>query len=103
MTKLFDYQLVEHYYRNRIEWEDGPGSLQNVVSDERIRVIRTWENRDEDFGRQLITDGFSGLRCNSPDGWHEYSYRLQRRSAEGGEWALVDFISPPEPDPDYVY
>jgi hypothetical protein len=102
MKKHFDYQLVEHYYRNRMEWEDGPGSLQNIVSDEHIRVIRTWDNRDEDFGNRLIQSGLSGLECDSDDGWEQYSYYLKRRPIAGGEWRLVGFVEA-KPDSDHEY
>src|SRR3989338_10009647 len=99
MTTSFDYQLVEHYYRNRTEWEDGPGSLQNITSDKRTRVVRTWEKRDEDFGCRLIKSGLTGLQRDSDDGWEQYSYYLERRPIAGGEWRLVGFVeAKPESD-----
>lgn len=94
---LFDYRLVENYYRNRMEWEDGPGSLQNVVSDKRIRVVRTWDKRDEDFAHRLIKSGLTGLEQDSLDGWRQYSYHLER--LEEGRWRFmgtVDALSDPE-------
>lgn len=102
MTKLFDYQLVEHYYRNRTEWEDGPGSLKNIVSDKRTRVVRTWGKRSEDFGHQLIQTGLTGLNRDSDDGRDQYAYYLERRPVAGGEWRLVGFVEA-KPDPDYDY
>ena len=101
MKTLFDYRLVENYYRNRIEWEDGPGSLRNIVSDMRTRVVRTWARQSEDFEHRLTTIGLHGLQQNSADGWHEYLYQLERRSSADEEWKFVGFVTPqPDFDPD---
>lgn len=89
---LFEYRLVEHSYHNVIEWEEGPGSMQNIVSDKDSRVVRTWKNRDEDFGNQLTASGLPGLQCDSDDGRDEYRYYLERRPIIGGEWQFVGIV-----------
>jgi len=100
MSELtFTYRLTQVTYRNRIEYEDGPGSLQNVVSDSSSHVIRVWENQGEVFGTWLLEDGVPGLSRGTPDGWIEYSYKLERcLTGDENKWKLVGFLEPQEGD-----
>lgn len=99
---VFEYRLVEHHYRNKVQWEDGPGSLQNIVSNVRTRVVRTWEKRSEDFARNLLASGLTGLEPDSDDGRDEYSYYLERRSVSTEDWKFIGIVKA-KPDPDDRY
>jgi hypothetical protein len=99
----FEYQLVEKVYNNRIAYEDGPGSLQNIVADCRESVRATWTNEDEVFGGRLIENGSRLCRRDSSDGRTEYSYWLMRRpqGADQAEWKFVGAVyRPNEPNDD---
>jgi len=94
--KYFVYKLTEITYRNRVEWEDGHGSLQNIVSDETRRtVISTWENMNDSFGEKLLKEGDPTLvLLPTSDGGHiEYSYVLERRELKGTEWEFVGYLA----------
>lgn len=93
----YEYRLVRLTYVNRLEYEDGPGSLTNVVSGEpQKRTLRIWHDRDENFGKGLVAHGFKSyaLISSSEDGWIEYSYRLERRleNSADAEWEYVASI-----------
>lgn len=90
--QVFQYRLVQKHYRNSIQWEDGPGSLQNVVSKVRTRVVRSWDRRDEEFARSIIKSGLTGLELDSDDGWDEYSYHLERRATSTESWKYVGHV-----------
>lgn len=99
---MFDYRLIQATYRNRIEYEDGPGSLQNIVSDVSERVLYTWNNESENFGKELLKDGLSGLPRGSVDGFYDYNHKLERRPSgdDTGEWKYVGFVKPARWDDD---
>jgi hypothetical protein len=91
----FTYRLVKTTYRNQIEYEDGPGSLQNIVSDSSSHIIRVWKNMGEDFGSWILEEGLPGLPRSESLGWVEYSYKLERRPTNSYEhWRLVGFLNP---------
>jgi hypothetical protein len=91
----FDYRLLAITYRNRVEYEDGPGSLKNIVSDVSQRVFRFWEDADENFGTRFLNNTYVedlSLETDSDDGWYQYSYRLERKAKEDSEWKFVGFL-----------
>ena len=91
---MYDYRLIQSTYRQRIEYEDGPGSLQNIVSDVSHRVLYKWKNESEDFGKVLLKEGLSGLPRNSSDGRYDYNHKLERRlTGATSEWEYVGFIN----------
>lgn len=97
----FDYRLTETIYTNRVEWEDGPGSLQNIVADKSApRVMCEWQKKDEAFGKNLMRFHMLDLPDDSPDGHVEYSHMLERRPSgmAEGAWNFVGFLYPREDD-----
>ncbi len=90
----FEYRLVRLTYMNRIEYEDGPGSLMNIVSDEpRWSTIRTWPDEDEQFGERLVKEGVPFSLSDSAEGGRiDYSYELQRRADVSAEWEYVGHV-----------
>ena len=83
--QIFDYQLIEITYSSpRIVWEDGHGSLPNIVSDEWERLIATWSNQTEEFGDNLVKDGDPRLIL-----WPHRNYTLQRKTQGEEEWEYV--------------
>lgn len=98
---LFDYRVVETTYRNRIENEDGPGSLENIVSDTSTRVMWERKSEAEDFRDYLRTTGVSGEE-GSADGFIEYSYTLERRPAgTSNEWKFSAHLKVKRQDDDW--
>jgi len=91
---IYDYRLIEKVYCNRIENEDGPGSLQNVISSEKIRIIKKWTEQKEDFGVQLIENHSLDLSEDSDDGFIEFSHLLERRRCGSDKWEFVGCLYP---------
>jgi len=56
---MYTYRLVETTWRNHIEYEDGHGSLEEIVPEKFSRVIQTWEHEDEDFALTLERNGIA--------------------------------------------
>src|SRR5580704_10753485 len=89
-NRTVEVRLVTTHYHNRLEWEDGPGSLQNVVSDARSTSERlgkmslaqaeamTKSKLDDEFG--IILDEDSG------DGFEEFSFKLEYLDPDSGKW-----------------
>lgn len=89
-------RLTKTSYSNRLEWEDGPGSLQNVVSDS--------SNYRYDLGNMALEEAKGLSRSDveealgiefeedSDDGFEEYSYKLEYLDPATGKWRLVDFL-----------
>lgn len=93
-TETFDYRLIEKEYKNRIENEDGPGSLQNIVSDTRTRVVEKWYQEDSSFGDSVLAGNVYGLRLeeDSADGYYEFAYFLERKRCDEEEWRYVGHL-----------
>lgn len=74
---IFRYRLIQTTYKQRMEWEDGPGSLRNIVSDVSERVVAHWIGYI-DLGRYIYSD--------DPDGWCDFSYRIERKAKGAVAW-----------------
>jgi hypothetical protein len=93
---LVKVRLVTTYYHNRLEWEDGPGSLRNVVSG----TSNEYEDLDEMTLAEaesltksdLETDYYIEFEEDSADGWDEYSYKLEYLDPATGKWRLAKVL-----------
>ncbi len=96
----FDYRLTEKVYESRVEWEDGAGSLQNIVTDKsEPQVIFAWREKDENFGRNLMKSHSLNLPEDSSDGRTEYTHTLERRlSGTEDAWKFLGFLYPHDED-----
>ncbi len=92
----FNYRLTEKIYENRIENEDGPGSLENIMTRvSECRVINIWSDKSVYFGKHLMKSHSLDLPEDSADGRIEYSYTLERRACgDSGEWFFLGFLYP---------
>ena len=90
--QIFEYRLVRITYVNRIEYEDGPGSLRNIVSDEYKYVIDEWTGNDA-FGKELVEDGYWVNRPIEYDDYSETSYRLERRASSASPWKYFGYLT----------
>lgn len=96
-NKKYSYRLIEDSYCNYCEPEDGTGSLTNILSDLRTRVMREWHDRDEKFGEWLVkhvveSEDDLDFESDSADGRDEYSYKIERRENGTSEWRYVGQI-----------
>ena len=93
--QVSDLQVTHVRYDNHLEWEDGPGSLQNVVSDtSEPRVVCTTRITLAD-AKQLSREDFEHciwFEEDSADGWTEHSYKLEWLNPDTGKWGLVGFL-----------
>ncbi|MBP7741341.1 MAG: hypothetical protein KA104_01450 [Candidatus Pacebacteria bacterium] len=80
---IFKYRLIETTYRQRVEWEDGPGSLRNIVSDVSERIVAIW------VGYKNIA---RFIYPNQPDGWEDYSYHIERKAKGAYAWEYDRWI-----------
>ena len=99
-----EYRLIETEYRNRIEYEDGPGSLQNIVSDESRRLvgegtIREGASKEEMTSRVQHLIPYQGQDYGL--GMYDYSYTLEAREKGATEWEYVDTLHYVEPEIDW--
>jgi hypothetical protein len=83
LDTVFKYRLIETTYRQRIEWEDGPGTLRNIVSDVSERIVKIW------VGNKNIS---RFIYPNQPDGWEDYSYRIERKAKGAYAWEHDRFV-----------
>src|SRR5688572_18886948 len=89
-------RLTTTYYSNRLEWEDGPGSLRNVVSD----TSNDYEYLDrmtlaeaESLTRADLEEGYLVyFQEDSADGWEEFSYKLEYFDPATRKWRLVKVL-----------
>jgi hypothetical protein len=92
------YRLIEITYKNRIEWEDGPGSLQNIVSDViQKKVLVTW-SKERPTVRKPDADGYyffpRSYFDDDPTGWYEFGYRVECRADDTSEWQFEGLARP---------
>ena len=87
----FSFRLIKYTYRNRIQYDDGPGSFRHIVADESSHVRWERHNLPESFGTSLLEHGITG-EVDSPDGWHEYRYVVERQATGTDEWKYVGDI-----------
>ncbi len=94
MTIAYTYRLTEITYRQRTEWDDGPGSFKHIVSDESKAVMKIWQEKDEDFGDHLIKHGDYNLTLlsDSSCGWYSYNYLLERKKSDDDDWEYVGYL-----------
>lgn len=90
------YRLVKYTYVSRLEWEDGPGSLENVVEDRTDRVVKEWTRPDDESTQVAIryAEHFIPCRYDLEDPRIEESYMLERRKDSSSEWEYVDYFLP---------
>ena len=92
----YKIRLVTTHYSNRLEWEDGPGSLQNVVSDashEYRSLDRLTLAEAEALTKSDIEDGYGYyLENDSHGGFEEFSHKLEYLDTENGKWRLVKVL-----------
>jgi hypothetical protein len=93
---MANFRLIETFTQYTTEHEDGPGSLPITVEDTQESVYHTWENRSEEFGQKILTEGLSGL--NGFEGDREYSYRLEVLGGNG-TWKNLGIVPIGEEDP----
>ncbi len=97
-------RLVRNTYVDRVEYEDGPGSLQNVVQDVSRKVTKEWNVPDDTSSEVLI---FS-IKHYIPNIYEfddpriEESYTLERRKDDSSEWEYVHTFHPKFVDEDYL-
>lgn len=91
----FAIRLVTSRYISHIEWEDGPGSLQNVVSDKRSWSQRLGTMTVEAAQALTKSDLEHEYGCyfeeDSADGIEEYSFKLEYLDPSGA-WRLVKIL-----------
>lgn len=97
-----EYRLIETEYKNRIEYEDGPGSLKNIVSDKKKRIldrgVQSHESSTEDLIRYCVAYCIPHRRLKGPVGMYEYSYILEYRKGGVDEWEYLASIDDVELD-----
>ena len=97
------YKLTKNIYVSRIEWEDGPGSLENVVEDVTRRVMKEWSMADGTPEKSVIryAEHYIPKRYDFDDPRIEESYILERRKDDSSEWEYVEFFLPKFVGEDY--
>lgn len=99
------YRLTRRTYRNRIEYEDGPGSLQNVVQDETRSRFREWDESDGTSEKDVTNRAKRMIPyMEYEDSWIEEAYWLESRKDNSREWQFVTVLYPtfaPDPWDDY--
>ncbi len=96
------YRLTRRTYRNRIEHEDGPGSLQNIVQDETRSRFREWSEPDG-TSKEDVTRRAQRMipYLEYEDTWVEETYWLESQKDDSSEWQFVTVLYPTfEPDRD---
>ena len=88
-----EVRLVTTYYQNRIEYEEGPGSAADVVSDStdhkwNLGRMPLAEAEAMTKGRLYEEFGFD-LEEDSADGFEEFWHRLEYRDPETGKWRFL--------------
>ena len=86
-------RLVITTYLNHLEWEDGPGSLQNVVSDasSQYQSLGTMTMAEAEALTRNDLDEIYNVYFeeDSADGFEEYSYKLEYFDNTTLKWRLV--------------
>src|SRR3989344_3461512 len=52
----FSFRLIKYTYRNRIQYDDGPGSFRHIVADESSHVRWERHNLPESFGTSQLEE-----------------------------------------------
>jgi len=95
-TPTHQVRLIKTSYSNRLEWEDGPGSLRNVVSDSSKRRYDLGSMTLEEantFSRSDVEEELGiYFEEDSADGFEEYSYKLEYLDPATNQWRLIKFL-----------
>jgi hypothetical protein len=92
---MMNYRLTRRTYRNRIEREDGSGSLQNVVQEESRSRFREWSQSDEVSKEDVIRRAERMIpHVEYEDSWIEEAYWLESRKDDSSEWHFVTVLTP---------
>ena len=95
-TTLVKVRLVTTYYRNRLEWEDGPGSLRNVVSDDSKEYTALGEmtQAEAEALTQSDLEVYHAVyfENDSADGFEEYWYALEYFDADRQKWRYLKTV-----------
>ena len=85
---LFKYRIVKTTYRSRTEWEDGPGSLTNIVSDieESFYVCGPYKEP-----RSKNEWGTVRSKCEYSS-WISYTSKVERWDYLKEEWIYFTYI-----------
>ncbi|HSE29470.1 MAG TPA: hypothetical protein VLA77_02715 [Candidatus Saccharimonadales bacterium] len=91
-------RLVTTIYVSHLEWEDGPGSMQNVVSDSSVCERQEVDSLTMAEAKALSYDDLRfeyGLNFeeDSPDGFEEFNFALQYLNEATGKWCHLKSIS----------
>lgn len=91
-TQVVKVRLVETYYKNRLEREDGPMSLQNIVSDSSSRYkalgVMTMAEAEALTKQDLEDEGYD-FEEDSDDGFEEFGYKLQYFDPAEKAWRFL--------------
>ena len=98
------YRLTKNTYVARVEWEDGPGSLQNVVEDVTRRVVKERSGKDgtEEKSEIRYAQAYVPHLYEFDDPRIEESYTLERHNDGSSEWEYVETFHPKFVDEDYL-
>lgn len=96
-TPHVEVRLKEVFYQNRLENEDGPGSLTNVVSDASKPRYTSLGGMPLDEARGMTAAGIGDhgvyLEDDSGDGYEEYGYTLEYLDPDTKEWRFLKSVS----------
>lgn len=92
-TPTVEVRLTETSYSNRLEWEDGPGSLRNVVSDSTRHRYDLGSMTLDEANAFTKSDAEEELGIyfqeDSADGFEEYNYKLEYRDSATNQWHYI--------------
>ncbi len=90
------YRLIRNVYVDRVQHEDGPGSLMNVVQDVRRGVHREWSLSDETPEKSAIryAEAHVPVRYSDEDPRIEETYTLERHKDDSCDWEYVTTLHP---------
>ena len=90
------YRLVEHAYDGHMEYEEGPGSLSDLVQDKTSRVVKTGEANSLEAIKDLPAWLFEDHLEESPQDQLETQYSYELQAHVDGKWKYVKHVSPSE-------
>ena len=95
-TPHVEVRLKEVFYSNSIEYEEGSGSLTNVVSDASKPRYTSLGGMPLDEAREMTAADVEHhgiyLEADSGDGFEEYSYVLEYLDPEKQEWRHIKTV-----------
>jgi hypothetical protein len=93
--RQMQWKLTQRTYGRRVEWEDGHGSLQNIVEDMSMGRPRVWHEPDEKPKDRVLRGAQARIpRIEYEDTWNEEVYWLECRKDDSSKWEFVDVLRP---------